>query len=74
MAGQSAWDLIQPGISSFIDSFKPENVPVSEGWKKSAQTQNEMRKKFQDYAPGVTREKPKPGASSYAGPGGNPNG
>jgi len=67
MAGQSAWDLIQPGISSFIDSFRPENVPVSEGWKKSAQTQNELRKNFQDYAPGVTKQKPTPPAKKQPG-------
>jgi len=74
MAGKSAWDLIQPGITSFIDSFKPENVPVSQGWKDSAKQTNKLRRKFQDYAPGTTRQKPTTGSSSYAGPGGNPDG
>ena len=74
MAGQSAWDLIQPGINSFIQSFSPENVPVSQGWKDAAKEQNTLRRKFQDYAPGATKQTPTAGPNSYAGPGGNPNG
>ncbi len=74
MAGKSAWDLIQPIATGFIDSFKPENVPVSQGWKDAAREQNELRRNFQDYAPGATRQKPTSGSSSYAGPGGNPDG
>ncbi len=74
MAGQSAWDLIQPGINSFIQSFSPENVPVSQGWKDAAKEQNTLRRNLQDYAPGATKQKPTAGSNSYAGPGGNPNG
>ena len=55
MAGKSAWDLIQPQLSSFVDSFQTKNVPVSEGWKNTAKIQNEMRQKLQDYAPGVKK-------------------
>ena len=58
MAGQSAWDLIQPGINSFIQSFDPKNVPVSSGWKDAAKEQNTLRRRLQDYAPGVSRGKP----------------
>ena len=74
MAGQSAWDLIQPKINGFIQSFSPENVPVSQGWKDAAKEQNTLRKKFQDYAPSAARQKPTAGSNSYASPGGNPNG
>ena len=71
MAGQSAWDLIQPKINGFIQSFSPENVPVSQGWKDAAKEQNTLRKKFQDYAPGAARQKPTAGSNSYASSGGN---